>query len=100
MAWQKALFLGESLSMSKYDVVPKRGLCGISGTCSSWSWSSMTTHSELPVSGSSLSWKTRWVDPELMARVAVALKRVNGGRERMGIKVLGIREAMKMGSET
>lgn len=71
------MFLGESLSMSKYDVVAKRGFWEYSGNCSSWSCSSMTTHSELPVSGSSLSWKMRWVDPELMARVPVPFKRAS-----------------------
>lgn len=102
MAWRKALFLVESFSMSKYEVVAKSGFRELSETCSS---SSMTTHSELPVSGSSLSWKTRWVDPELMARVAVVFNRVNDREvwewmERMRISVLGIRETMKIGSGT
>ncbi|KAL4639834.1 hypothetical protein ACB092_03G247100 [Castanea dentata] len=59
MAWRKALLRGESLSMSRYDVVAKRGFWELSEICSSCSCSSMTIHSELPVSGSSLSWKAR-----------------------------------------
>ena len=61
MAWRKALLRGESLSMSKYDVVAKRDFWELFGICSSCSCScsSMTIHSELPVSGSSLSWKAR-----------------------------------------
>lgn len=50
--------------MSRYDVVANMGCC-----CGDdpWSSSSMTTHSELPVSGSSLSWKMR-PPPEFMLR--------------------------------
>ena len=63
MAKRKALFRLESLSMSRYDVVAKSGSLEHSGSSS---LSSMTTHSEFPVSGSSLSWKTRWEESELI----------------------------------
>lgn len=71
MAERKALFLQESLSMSRYDVVPKSGSLGQSGRSS---LSSMMTHSEFPVSGSSLSWKSRWEESELMSRGKCSLK--------------------------
>jgi len=67
MASRNAVFLVESLSMSRYDVVARRGW---------WNWkvcssSSMTTHSELPVKGSSLSWNMRCEELELMVVVRV-----------------------------
>lgn len=67
MARRNAVFLVESLSMSKYDVVARRGWWKV---CSSLS-SSMMTHSELPVKGSSLSWNMRCEDPELMVLVEI-----------------------------
>lgn len=111
MAWRKALLRGESLSMSKYDVVAKRGFWELFGICSSCSCScsSMTIHSELPVSGSSLSWKARWVDSELMARVALKRRSGRGVCVRVRVKRVsrewresfaGIREAMEVGLET
>ena len=111
MAWRKALLRGVSLSMSKYDVVAKRGFWELLGICSSCSCScsSMTIHSELPVSGSSLSWKARWVDSELMARVALKRRSGRGVCVRVRVKrvsrewresFVGIREAMEVGLET
>lgn len=67
MACRNAVFLVESLSMSKYDVVARRGWWK---ACSSLS-SSMMTHSELPVKESSLSWNMRCEDPELMVLIEI-----------------------------
>ena len=73
MASRNALFLASSLSMSRYDVVARSALLELFRVSSSLFPSSMMTHSELPVSGSSLSWKTRGVESELMGRVCVAV---------------------------
>jgi len=60
MASRNALFLVSSLSMSKYEVVARSAWLELLKVSSSSLFpSSMMTHSELPVSGSSLSWKTR-----------------------------------------
>lgn len=63
------MFLGQSLSMSRYEVVARRAFWAVSGVGDSGSFSSMTIHSELPVSGLTRSWN--W---ELIARVRRGLR--------------------------
>lgn len=70
MASRNAVFLVESLSMSRYDVVARRGWWNWK-VCSSSLSSSMMTHSELPVKGSNLSWNMRCEELELMVAVRV-----------------------------
>ena len=73
IAKRYALFLQLSLSMSRYDVVPKSM---VEDGCTTLSWlssPSTTTHSDIPVTGSYLNWNIRSFDPELMAQVRVGI---------------------------
>lgn len=95
MAWRNAVFLGESLSMSRYDVVARRGWWKLWEKLSSLSLSSITTHSEVPAIGSSLSWNMPW---ELMVLMAISLGVCIRGqvreRKRVAMRVLGNTEIM------
>lgn len=81
--------------MSRYEVFARSCCVLLSPEASS---SSMTTHSEFPVSGSTLSWNIR--DAELMLRTVNALERGDFGmllkerKKNLWFRVLGNRHCI------